>query len=113
MIYNDKKFIGSILKQARIKAQLSQCQLTEKIGLSEKHISNIEQGLNFPALDTFFKLCEVLNLSLDDFGLQIESKNNEEKEKILNKIYTASNKDLVTYNTLISTFDSIIASYKN
>ena len=73
-MFNDKKFIGAKIKQARLTAKYSQCELAEKVGLSEKHISNIERGLNFPALDSFFKLCQVLNLSLEDFGLKIDFK---------------------------------------
>lgn len=112
MIYNDKKFIGNVLKQARVNAKLSQGQLAERIGLSEKHVSNIERGLNLPALDTFFNLCEVFNLSLKDFGLQIQEETNIEKEKILSKIFKASNKDLIAYNTLINTFEDLILEYK-
>ena len=41
MFYDDKKFIGNKLKQARLKSGLSQIQLAEKVGLSEKHVSNI------------------------------------------------------------------------
>lgn len=112
MSYYDKKFIGSVLKQARVKAKLSQLQLAERIGLSEKHISNIERGQNFPALDTFLKLCEVFNLSLNDFGLHIKIESNEEKEKLLNTAFTSSDTDLFAYNTLISTFKTLTSNHK-
>ena len=112
MIYCDKKFVGNIIKQARIKSKLSQAELAEQIGLSEKHISNIERGLNFPALDTFLKLCEVFNLALDDFGLHINVNENVEKKKLLNQIFTASDTDIIAYNILIETFKHLICTYK-
>ena len=113
MFYCDKKFIGKRLKQARIKAKLSQGQLAEQIEISEKHISNIERGLNFPALDTFFKLCVVLNLKLDDFGVEIYKNSSKEKENLLYKIHTASENELIAYNNLINTFNKTIDEYLN
>ena len=67
----DKKYIAQILQNARKKKGLKQAQLAEMIGISEKHLSKIETGKNYPALDNFLKLVEILNLSLKDFGLNI------------------------------------------
>ncbi len=108
MFYNDKKFVGNKLKQARLSNNLSQVELAEKINLSEKHISNIERGQNFPSLDTFFKMCEVLNLSLNDFGLAVNSKENKTKIAVLNKIYSATDNELNSYNEILNTLDKIL-----
>ena len=35
MIYDDKKFIGKVIKNARKKAKLSQAELSEKIEMSD------------------------------------------------------------------------------
>ena len=48
-LYEDKEFIGKKIKQFRIKAKLSQAELSEKIGMTEKNLSNIERGLQIPA----------------------------------------------------------------
>ena len=66
----DKKFIAEIIQNARRNAKLTQAKLAEKIGISEKHLSKIETGKNYPALDTFLKILNELNLSLGDFGFQ-------------------------------------------
>ena len=50
----DKKVIAQIIQDSRRKAGLKQSELAEKIGISEKHLSKIETGKNYPALDTFF-----------------------------------------------------------
>lgn len=108
-MFNDKKFIGAKIKQARLTAKYSQCELAEKVGLSEKHISNIERGLNFPALDSFFKLCQVLNLSLEDFGLKIDFKSNKHKESLLNKVYYADENKLKAYDEILNSLDKILS----
>lgn len=51
----DKKYIAKILQNARKEKGLKQSQLAEKIGISEKHLSKIETGKNYLALDNFFK----------------------------------------------------------
>ncbi len=112
MLFEDKKFIGIKLKQARVAANLSQGQLAEKIGISEKHISNIERGLNFPSLDTFFRLCIVLGLSLEYFGVEVAAQTNKDKETLLKKIYSASEKTLKTYLVALNCTDEIAKTLK-
>lgn len=108
MFYCDSKFVGNVLKQARIKAKLSQCILAEKINLSEKHISNIERGLNLPSLDTFFKLCIELNLTLADFGINVVANENQYKKQLLEKAFSSSEKELKAYNIAIDSVDKIL-----
>ena len=66
----DKKFIAQVIQDARRKNGLKQSELAEKIGISEKHLSKIGTGKNYPALDTFLKIISVLNLTLGYFGLK-------------------------------------------
>ena len=55
MIYDDKKFIGKIIKNARKSAKLTQAELAEKIDMSEKNLGNIENGKQFPQVNNFLK----------------------------------------------------------
>ena len=76
MLYDDKKFIGNIIKNARKNAKYSQAQLSELIGMCDKNLGNIENGKQFPAVNNFLKIIEVLNLSLEDFGVrQVKEQN--------------------------------------
>lgn len=113
MFYCDSKFVGNVLKQARINAKLSQCVLAERINLSEKHISNIERGLNLPSLDTFFKLCVELKLTLNDFGIDNKQIKKTDRENLLMKIFSASDEELKAYNISIEATDNIIKSINN
>lgn len=112
MFYDDKKFIGNKFKQARLKSGLSQIQLAEKIGLSEKHVSNIERGQNFPSLDTFFRLCEVFNLSLTDFGIDVKSETNEDRDILLHKIFSANDAKLKAYKNTLESLDNVLTNYE-
>lgn len=109
MLYDDKKLVGSKIKQARINHKFSQIELAEKINISEKHISNIERGQNFPSLDTFFKICSVLELTLEDFGLKIKTSENKNMAILLNKIFKAREKNLEAYVKILDSLDSILA----
>ena len=98
----DKKVIAQVIQDARRKAGLKQSELAEKIGISEKHLSKIETGKNYPALDTFLKILSVLNLTLGDFGFQIIQNNHPGKLYLQKFIDTASKKQLDAYVDMIS-----------
>ena len=55
--------MGRNVKIARIKVGLSQSELAEAVGLSVETIKRIEQGTLVGSLETFCKLCEVLDVS--------------------------------------------------
>lgn len=99
----DKKYIAQIIKNARKRQGLKQSQLAEKIGISEKHLSKIETGKNYPALDNFLKMVEVLDLTLNDFGINNEVKISQKKEYIQNILNTSTDKQLDLYAEMIDT----------
>ena len=57
---------GNRLYQLRKKAGLSQAQLGEKVGLSNKAVSKWENGLAKPGLEIVHRLADVLCVSVDD-----------------------------------------------
>ena len=58
----DKLYVGRVIRQKRKDLGLKQSELAEMVGISEKHLSKIETGKNYPALDNFFKMTEILKL---------------------------------------------------
>lgn len=98
----DKKVIAQIIQDSRRKAGLKQSELAEKIGISEKHLSKIETGKNYPALDTFLKILDVLNLTLGDFGLQSIPKDYPNKMFLQKVINTSSEKQLDVYADMVT-----------
>lgn len=90
----DKKIIAQVIQDARRKKGLKQSELAEKIGISEKHLSKIGTGKNYPALDTFLKILSVLNLTLGDFGLNNIEETYPNKILLQKIINTSSKKQL-------------------
>lgn len=97
MIYDDKKFIGNVIKNARKKAKMSQAELSESINMCDKNLGNIENGKQFPQVNNFLRIIEVLNLSLSDFGAKTSKDSNETQEELLKMIYSADDKKAKSY----------------
>lgn len=112
MIYDDKKFIGNIIRNARKKAHLTQEELSEKVDMTDKNLGNIENGKQFPQLNNFFRLLEVLNIGIEDFGVNSKAVLDNEKVKLLSKIYSADSEVIKTYNLIIDAIDKVILSKK-
>lgn len=56
---------GIRLRKLRNKYKMTQTALGERIGKSKPVISNYENGLKFPSLDTAIDLASIFNVSLD------------------------------------------------
>lgn len=57
------KIIGKILKEYRIKSNLTQEDLAEKLGISFKYISRIENGNNGVKTETLINYMRILSIS--------------------------------------------------
>ena len=108
MIYDDKKFIGDVRKNARKEANLKQSVLAEKIGMTDKNLGNIENGKQYPQLNNFFRLLEVLNLSVNDFGVKTRASQNDIREKLLYEIYVSSEKELQIYLEILNSLKKLV-----
>ena len=90
MLYDDKKFIGSVIKNARKKAKLSQAELAELINMCDKNLGNIENGKQFPQVNNFLRIIETLKIPLEDFGVSSNKKENTKSQnELLKIIYSA------------------------
>ena len=101
-MFTDKEFIADKIKTFRKYAGLTQAELAEKIGITDKHVCKIENASYMPSLDTFLKIAQVLNIGLDEFGINIQPVGNETRENFLKLLYTTPNNELeVYYNILL------------
>ena len=57
--------IGERIRSKRQEMSLTQEQLSEKIGVSNKHISEVERGNDRLSYDKLLLLCDVLDCSTD------------------------------------------------
>lgn len=97
--------IGEFIAKCRKHKKMTQVELGEKLGVTEKSISNWENGRNMPDLSLFKPLCEILDITINDLmsGEKIDKEKYQEKfeENIVNTI-DYSTKRLSKYSQFIS-----------
>ena len=73
--------IGKYIASKRKSLGMTQKQLAEKIGMSDKFVSKWERGICLPDVSVYLELCEILGISLNEFlaGEDIERDNIEKK----------------------------------
>lgn len=95
------KFIASVRKEKNI----TQNELAEKLGVSDRTIGNWENGRNMPDVSLFKPLCESLDISLNDLlsGEKVSDNCYHERleENIINAI-DYSNKKIEKNNNVIT-----------
>ena len=108
--------IGKFIAQCRKEKNMTQQDLSEKLGVSSKTVSNWENGRNMPDLSLFKPLCEELDINLNDFlsGEKVKETEYQKKleENIIQTINFSNNKlknknnfiglMLITFGVLIS-----------
>lgn len=62
----DFKAIGKRIKIARIRTNLTQESVADKIGVTPQHVSNIETGNSSVSLTTLVAIANLLNVSVDE-----------------------------------------------
>ena len=65
------KAIGKRIKIARLKTDLTQEIMAEKIGVTPQHVSNIETGNSSVSLTTLIAIANLLKVSVDELICEI------------------------------------------
>lgn len=110
----DYSIIGSRLKQARVKAGLTQQEMAEKTNLSVAFISRIERGSSQINLKRLSEFCNILNVSEGYILTGVSDKDEKylynefndilkscspEKQKLIYKLSKVIAEDDATYNS--------------
>ena len=79
----DQVKIGKFISQKRKEQHLTQMQLAEKLGITDRAISKWERGKSFPDAAIILDLCEILKISVSDLlsGESVPIENYNEKIK--------------------------------
>ena len=97
--------IGKFIAECRRQRKMTQSELGEKLGVTEKSISNWENGRNMPDLSLFKPLCEELNITINELlsGEKLSKEKYQEKfeENIVNTI-DYSTKRIHKYRKVVS-----------
>ncbi len=77
--------IGRFIAERRRKVNLTQMQLAEKLGITDKAISKWERGIAMPDTSIMLELCDILCISVNELlsGEKINMENNNQKNEQL------------------------------
>jgi transcriptional regulator with XRE-family HTH domain len=96
--------IGKFIAKCRKNKKMTQSELAEKLGVTDKSIGNWENGRNMPDLSLFKPLCDELGITINELlsGEKISKDKYQEKfeENIVNTI-NYSTKKINNYSNVI------------
>ena len=86
-----KQQLGLRIKEFRELKNFTREKLSELVGIDSKHLSRIENGRNYPSIETLEKLAYSLEISFDDL-FQFSHLSNQEEllDKCCNLLYNLS-----------------------
>jgi transcriptional regulator with XRE-family HTH domain len=70
----DAKVVGEVIAQLRKKKGVSQEVLSGLADIARTHLSAIERGERKPTLETLYKICGALGVSMESVVREIEKK---------------------------------------
>ncbi len=101
----NQEHIGKFIAERRKAQKMTQMELAEQLGVTDRSVSNWENGKNMPDLSLFKPLCSILGITINELlsGEKLSKQEYQEKfeENIVNTIDYSTNK-INKYNQLIS-----------
>ena len=81
----DQNKIGRFIAACRKRANLTQLQLADKLGITDKAISKWERGITMPDTSIMLELCDILGISVNELlsGEKINMENSSQKNEQL------------------------------
>lgn len=81
----DQLKVGRFIAECRKNKKLTQAQLSEKLGITDKAVSKWERGVSMPDSSIMLELCGVLGISVNELlsGEKIDMENSEQKNEQL------------------------------
>lgn len=75
----DAKYTGSVIAEARKARGITQKQLAERLGVTDKAVSKWERGINYPDIELFKPLAQILDIPI----LRLLSGEDVESEQVI------------------------------
>ena len=81
----DQLRTGRFIAECRKQKNLTQAQLSEKLGITDKAVSKWERGIAMPDSSIMLELCDILGISVNELlnGEKISMENNDQKNEQL------------------------------
>lgn len=104
MLIFDYRTIGNKLLVIRKKAGLTQAELAEKAGLSDRTYADIERGNVNMRIETFLRICQALNVTPNDILTEKNASDNRSSIDIHEKLENCSSKEKETALNLLTVY---------
>ncbi len=92
----DQIKIGKFIAYKRKLQNMTQAEFAERLGVTNKSVSRWETGKNMPDVSLFIPICELLDISVNEFiaGEEIETDNVDKSNKIIVETIQKSNRTI-------------------
>ena len=96
MLIRDMGEIGNRLLAIRKNAGLTQTEVAETAGLSDRTYADIERGSVNMRTETILRICEALHITPDELFTQKESSLTMSEEELIQRLHECSQKEKET-----------------
>lgn len=104
MLVFDSRKIGNRLLAFRKRMGMTQAEVAENAGLSDRTYADIERGSANMRTETLLKICEVLHITPDEVLTEESNTLAEKQEELIARLNACSPKDRQTALTLLSVY---------
>ena len=100
----DQIKIGRFIAECRKKVNLTQMQLAEKLGITDKAISKWERGKAMPDTSIMLELCDVLGITVNELisgeRIDMENKNKQNEQLLLDMAKELEKKNKTIWSSM-------------
>ena len=100
----DQTKIGKFIAECRKKHDLTQSQLAEKLGITDRAVSKWENGRAMPDSSLMLDLCGILNISVNELlsgeVIDMESSNKKNEQLLLDIAKEVENKNKIIWTSM-------------
>ena len=97
--------MGKRIQHRRKELKITQGELAERLGISNNHVSSIENGKTNPSVDVFIDICNELKVT-PDYLLLGTMRSNNIPQNISDALRLCSDEDIVLINGIVQLFVS-------
>lgn len=98
--------IGRLIAECRKEINLTQVELAEKLGVTDKSVSKWENGKCLPDVSLYKDLCNILGITLNEFFIGEKIKEEDFKEQADNNLLNAIENSSFTLKEKIEYFSN-------
>ncbi len=113
MLIDDYRVIGNKLLAIRKQAGMTQAQVAEAAGLSDRTYADIERGTVNMRLKTLLSICAALHITPDEIMTDEESKLDIHEEAIIQRLNACGPKEKATALQLLAVYLQSLPEQKN